>query len=159
MEATQARTGEPAVQATTVKVFSQTIEVKTADQIDLVNITDEIRGFIEFTGITAGHIQISCLHTTAALFVNEWQDALLTDIKAMLENVVPRNVYYKHNDLEYSDCDRNNAHSHLRNVVLGHCLTLPIAEGQVVLGTWQNIILSEFDGPNQRKLFLQVFGI
>lgn len=159
MEATSARVGEPAVQANTVKVFSQTIEVNTENQTDLVNISDDIRAFVETTGIAAGHIQISCLHTTAALFINEWQDALLTDIKAMLENVVPRNVYYKHNDLEFSDCDRNNAHSHLRNVVLGHCLTLPIAEGQVVLGKWQNVILSEFDGPNQRKLFLQVFGI
>ena len=159
MEASQARTGEPAAQANTVKVFSQTIEVKTGDRTDLVNISDDIRAFVESTGISAGHLQISCLHTTAALLVNEWQDALLTDIKAMLENVVPRNVYYKHNDLEFSDCDRNNAHSHLRNIVLGHSLTLPVADGHVVLGRWQNIILSEFDGPNQRKLFLQVFGI
>ena len=159
MEATSARVGEPAAQANIVKVFSKTIEVKTEDRTDLVNISDDIRAFIASTGISAGHIQISCLHTTAALLVNEWQDALLTDIKAMLEQVVPRNIYYRHNDLEYSDCDRYNAHSHLRNIVLGHCLTLPIADGQVVLGKWQNVILSEFDGPNQRKLFLQVFGI
>jgi len=159
MEATSARVGEPAAQANSFKVFSKTIEVKTEDRTDLVNISDDIRAFIASTGIFAGHIQISCLHTTAALLVNEWQDALLTDIKAMLENVVPHNIYYRHNDLEYSDCDRNNAHSHLRNIVLGHCLTLPIADGQVVLGKWQNVILSEFDGPNQRKLFLQVFGI
>src|SRR6476620_2641632 len=118
MEATPARVGEPAAQANIVKVFSKTIEVKTEDRTDLVNISDDIRAFVASTGISAGHIQISCLHTTAALLVNEWQDALLTDIKAMLENVVPRNTYYRHNDLEYSDCDRNNAHSHLRNIVL-----------------------------------------
>jgi secondary thiamine-phosphate synthase enzyme len=161
MEAIKAREDEPAVYSNqgTVKVFSKTIEVKTSERTDLINLTDEIRSFVEATAIADGHIQISVLHTTAGIFVNEWQDALLTDMKSVIEKVVPQDVYYKHNDLEFSDCDKSNAHSHLRNVVLGHCLTLPISEGKIVLGRWQTIIFSEFDGPNQRKVFLQVFGI
>lgn len=161
MEATQARAGEPATYTNqgTVKVFAKTIEVKTSDRTELINLTDEIRAFVEATGVADGHIQISCLHTTAAIFINEWQDALLTDIKNMIEGVVPRQTYYKHNDPEYSDCDRYNADSHLRNVVLGHSLTVPISEGKTVLGRWQSVIFGEFDGPNQRKVFLQVFGI
>jgi secondary thiamine-phosphate synthase enzyme len=161
MEAIKACEDEPAVYSNqgTVKVFSKTIEVKTSERTDLINLTDEIRSFVEATAIADGHIQISVLHTTAGIFVNEWQDALLTDMKSVIEKVVPQDVYYKHNDLEFSDCDKSNAHSHLRNVVLGHCLTLPISEGKIVLGRWQTIIFSEFDGPNQRKVFLQVFGI
>ena len=143
----------------TVKVFARTIGVKTVERTDLVNLTAEIRSFVDATGVTDGHIQISCLHTTAALFINEWQEALLSDIKSLFEGVVPRGNYYKHNDPEYSDCDRHNADSHLRNVVLGQSLTVPISEGKLVLGTWQSIIFSEFDGPNLRKVFLQIFGI
>lgn len=143
----------------TVKVFSKTITVKTNDRMELVNLSGEIRSLVEASGVKDGYVQVSSLHTTAGLLVNEWQEALLTDIKAMLEQIVPRNTYYKHNDPDFSDCDRSNADSHLRNVVLGHSLSVPIAQGQVVLGRWQSVILAEFDGPNQRNVFLQVFGI
>ena len=142
-----------------VKVFSKTVLVKTKDRTELVNLTDEIRHMFEATGVVNGYIQVSSLHTTAGLFINEWQDALLVDIKSMLEQIVPRETYYKHNDPEYSDCDRHNADSHLRNVVLGHSLSVPVAEGTLVLGQWQSVILAEFDGPNERKVFIQVFGI
>ncbi|MBI3654181.1 MAG: YjbQ family protein [Acidobacteria bacterium] len=162
MEAITAREGEIATHRNqgTVKVFAKTIEVKTSERTDLINLTDEVCSFVEATGVADGQLQVSVLHTTAGIFINEWQDALLTDMKAIIEKVVPQNLDYQHNVYpERSDCDKNNAHSHLRNVVLGHSLTVPISEGKLVLGKWQRVIFSEFDGPNQRKVFLQVFGI
>ena len=143
----------------TVKVRSKTIVVTTSDRLELVNLSDDIREFAETAGIEDGYIQISSLHTTAALMVNEWQDALLTDVRAFLERIVPRENYYKHNDPEFSDCDRKNGDSHLRNVILNHCISIPVAEGKLVLGRWQSLILAEFDGPNQRKVFMQSFGV
>ena len=143
----------------TVRVFSKTITVKTHERTDLVNLTDEIREFASSTGVKDGYVQVSSLHTTAGLIVNEWQDALLADVKSLSESIVPRDTYYKHNDPEFSDCDRHNADSHLRIVVLGHSVSVPIDKGELVLGRWQSVILTEFDGPNQRKVFLQVFGI
>jgi secondary thiamine-phosphate synthase enzyme len=143
----------------TVKVFSKTTIVKTHERTDLVNLSDDIRDFVQSTGVRDGYVQISSLHTTAGLIVNEWQDALLADIKSTVENMVPRDTYYKHNDPQFSDCDRHNADSHLRIVVLGHSLSVPIDQGKLVLGQWQSVILTEFDGPNQRKVFMQVFGI
>jgi secondary thiamine-phosphate synthase enzyme len=143
----------------TVRAFSKTMLVKTHERTDLVNLSDEIREFVEATGVKDGYVQVSSLHTTAGLIVNEWQDALLADIKTSIERMVPRDVYYKHNDPEFSDCDRHNADSHLRIVVLGHSLSVPIDRGELVLGRWQSVILTEFDGPNERKVFMQVFGI
>jgi secondary thiamine-phosphate synthase enzyme len=143
----------------TVKVFSKTITVRTHERTDLVNLSDEIKGFAESTGVKDGYVQVSSLHTTAGLIVNEWQDALLSDVKSLSESIVPRDSYYKHNDPEFSDCDRHNADSHLRIVVLGHSVSVPIEKGELVLGRWQSVILTEFDGPNQRKVFMQVFGI
>jgi secondary thiamine-phosphate synthase enzyme len=143
----------------TVKVFSKTIIVKTNERTDLVNLSDDVRDFVQSTGVKDGYVQVSSLHTTAGLIVNEWQNALLADIKSTIENMVPRDTYYKHNDPQFSDCDRHNADSHLRIVVLGHSLSVPINQGELVLGQWQSVILTEFDGPNQRKVFLQVFGI
>ena len=143
----------------TVRVFSKTIMVKTNERTDLVNLSDDIRGFAKSTGVKDGYVQVSSLHTTAGLIVNEWQDALLADVKSLAESIVPRDTYYKHNDPEHSDCDRHNADSHLRIVVLGHSVSVPIEKGELVLGRWQSVILTEFDGPNQRKVFMQVFGI
>lgn len=143
----------------TVRVFSKTITVKTHERTDLVNLSDDIREFVESTGVKDGYVQVSSLHTTAGLIVNEWQDALLSDIKTTIERMVPRDTYYRHNDPEFSDCDRHNADSHLRIVVLGQSVSVPIDRGELVLGRWQSVILTEFDGPNQRKVFMQVFGI
>jgi secondary thiamine-phosphate synthase enzyme len=142
-----------------VKVFSKTVTVKSNERTELINLSADIRQFVEATAVNDGYVQISSLHTTAGLFVNEWQDALLTDVKSLFERMVPRETYYRHNDPEFSDCDRQNADSHLRNLVIGHNLSIPIAERSLVLGRWQNIILAEFDGPNQRKVFMQVFGV
>jgi len=142
-----------------VKVFSKTIAVATNERSELINLTDQLKSFVEASGIQDGYVQVSSLHTTAGILMNEWQDALLADVKSMIEQIVPRETYYKHNDPQYSDCDRHNADSHLRNVVVGHSLSVPIAEGKPVLGTWQSVILAEFDGPNQRKVFMQIFGI
>jgi secondary thiamine-phosphate synthase enzyme len=143
----------------TVRAFSKTISVTTNERTELVNLTEELRKFALSTGVQDGYVQVSSLHTTAGVFINEWQDALLSDVKNMIEQIVPRSTYYRHNDPEFSDCDRHNADSHLRNVVVGHSLSVPIAQGSLVLGRWQSVILSEFDGPNERKVFLQVFGI
>jgi len=143
----------------TVKVFSKTITVTTHERTDLVNLSDDIREFVKSTGVQDGYVQVSSLHTTAGLIINEWQDALLADVKNLTESIVPRDTYYRHNDPEFSDCDRHNADSHLRIVVLGHNASVPIDQGELVLGRWQSVILTEFDGPNQRKVHLQVFGI
>jgi secondary thiamine-phosphate synthase enzyme len=143
----------------TVKVASRTIELTTNERTELVNLTDEVREFAEASGVTDGYVKVSSLHTTASIFINEWQDALLVDVKSMVDRVVPRDVYYRHNDPEFSDCDRRNADSHLKNVVMGLSLTVPLDRGNLVLGRWQSVILAEFDGPNRRKIFLQAFGI
>jgi secondary thiamine-phosphate synthase enzyme len=143
----------------TVKVFSKTITVATHERTDLVNLSNDIREFVKSTGVQDGYVQVSSLHTTAGLIINEWQDALLADVKNLTESIVPRDTYYRHNDPEFSDCDRHNADSHLRIVVLGHNASVPIDQGELVLGRWQSVILTEFDGPNQRKVHLQVFGI
>lgn len=164
MEALKARDGEAATldcytNEGTVRAFSRTTSVMTRERTELVNLTDDIRAFVESTGVKDGYVQVSSLHTTAGLIINEWQDALLDDVKTMIERIVPKELYYKHNDPQFSDCDRHNADSHLRIVVLGHSLSIPIAEGRLVLGQWQSAILVEFDGPNERKVFTQVFGI
>ncbi|MCI0338405.1 MAG: secondary thiamine-phosphate synthase enzyme YjbQ [Acidobacteria bacterium] len=143
----------------TYKIASTTLVFSTTERIELKSITREIDAFVRQTPIRDGVVQVSSLHTTAGLMLNETQGALLSDISSFFEQIIPRGVYYKHNDPLLSDCDRKNADAHLRVVVVGHSLSIPIVDGKLKLGTWQNVLLTEFDGPNNRKIHVQVMGI
>jgi secondary thiamine-phosphate synthase enzyme len=81
------------------------------------------------------------------------------DIRRFLEQMVARDDEWMHNDPEHSDCDRMNADSHLRALLLGHNLTLQISGGEVVLGQWQRILMAELDGPRARSLRIQILGV
>ena len=142
-----------------MKTHIETLTVRTDAKQHLVNLTERLNAAIESAGIRNGFAGLFTQHTTAVLLVNEWQSALLEDIGAFLGRVVEDGLPYKHNSPEFSDCDRRNADSHLRNVVVGQSLSVPISNGKLVLGQWQSVILAEFDGPNQRTVFFQVFGI
>ncbi|MDX2031261.1 MAG: secondary thiamine-phosphate synthase enzyme YjbQ [Blastocatellia bacterium] len=143
----------------TYKVASTTLVFSTSERVEIKTITREIMGFVEQTPIQDGVVQISSLHTTAGLALNETQEALLADMATMFEQVMPRGVYYKHNDPLHSDCDRKNADAHLRALVVGHSISIPIVDGKLKLGTWQNVLFTEFDGPNNRKVHIQVMGV
>jgi len=141
------------------KIASTTFIIRTNERVELTSITREVAAFVEQTPIRDGIVYISSLHTTAGLTLNEVQGALLSDMTNLFEQIIPSAVYYKHNDPLLSDCDRRNADAHLRAVVVGHSLSIPIIDGKLKLGTWQNILLTEFDGPNNRKVHIQVMGI
>jgi secondary thiamine-phosphate synthase enzyme len=143
----------------TYKVASTTLVFRTNERLELQSITRDIAEFISQAGVSDGIVQISSLHTTAGVLMNETQGALLQDTACMFEQLVPRGVYYKHNDPLLSDCERQNADAHLRAVITGLNLSVPVEKGRLKLGTWQNIILAEFDGPNNRKIHVQVMGI
>lgn len=143
----------------TYKVAAMTLVLGTNARVQLKNITQEVAEFVAQSPIRDGLVQISSLHTTAGLILNEVQDALLEDMVTMFEQVVPRGVYYKHNDPQHSDCDRKNADAHLRALVVGHNITIPVENGRLKLGTWQQVLFTEFDGPNNRRVHLQVMGI
>ena len=109
--------------------------------------------------VREGLVSIWSMHTTCTLLINEFQPALQADIKRFLEQMVARDADYLHNDPNHSDCDRQNADSHLRAMLLGHSLSLQISGGEVVLGQWQRILMAELDGPRARSLRVQMFGV
>lgn len=141
------------------KVASTTLLFATTERVELKGITDEIAAFVEQTPIRDGMVHISSLHTTTGLVLNEIEGALLSDMTTLFEQIVPRGVYYKHNDPLLTGCARKNADSHLRALVVGHSISIPVEDGKLKLGTWQRVLLAEFDGPNSRKVHVQVMGI
>lgn len=142
-----------------LRIYQETIVVNTTHRFEFLNITNRIKELIQRSGIRFGVVNLSTLHTTVCLFINEWQDALLNDFRTILEELVGGDQAWKHNDPACSDCDRKNAASHLRALLLGHCLSLQVQKAALVLGTWQSIILAELDGPQERGMSVQVIGV
>lgn len=140
-------------------IHGENFIIDTDERIQLVDLTDRIMDYVRRSGIKEGLISLWSMHTTCALFINEFQTALLADITRFLEEMVARDKYYQHNDPDHSDCDRMNADSHLRAMLLGHSLTLQISGGELVLGQWQRILMGELDGPRARTLRAQVWGV
>jgi secondary thiamine-phosphate synthase enzyme len=140
-------------------IHGETLLVPTDHRVELVDLTQLVMALVAKRRLREGLVSLWSMHTTCALFINEFQTALLTDIKRFLERMVARDAAYVHNDPEHSDCDRMNADSHLRAMLLGHNLTLQVSGGEVVLGQWQRILMAELDGPRARALRIQIIGI
>ena len=144
--------------ASSFNVRSEELRVHTRMRVQLLDITDQINERIYDSGIQEGIVVVNSLHTTLGLFLNEFQEALVADMLVFLEQQADRHTYWRHNDPHFSDCDRSNADAHLRAMLLGHSLALPLREGKLVLGTFQKAILAELDGPRSRNLQLQIMG-
>jgi len=140
-------------------VHSESFTIVTTERLELHDLTDRVMTAVRNLPVTEGTVNLFSTHTTCTVFVNEVQKALLSDMKKFLEQVVDSAGAGRHNDPAFSDCDRANADSNLRALLLGHSLTLQISGGEVVLGQWQRILVAELDGPRTRTLRLQVMGV
>jgi secondary thiamine-phosphate synthase enzyme len=141
-----------------MKTQLETLALKTDEKHQLINITSRVKEIVNSSGIKNGFIGLFSQHTTAALMVSEFQNALLDDIRGFLHRVVADDLPYRHNSPEYSDCDRQNAAAHLRSLLFNNSVVLPVCGGELVLGQFQSVILAELDGPRERNLKVQFLG-
>ena len=126
--------------------------VATEERLQFMDLTKRMRDILQRHEVKQGLLIINSLHTTTALFINEWQEALLHDIQLLMDRLIKAQDGYRHNDPQYSDCDRSNADSHLRSLLLGRQLSIPVVNGEMSLGTFESIILAELDGPRERQI-------
>src|SRR5262249_45316315 len=111
------------------KEVRQTFTMLSEKRTQVIDITKQIRDIMLSADIKEGILLVNSLHTTCALFVNEFQGALVEDLKTMLERLVADNAGYKHDDPRYSDCERGNASSPLRAALLGRSVAVGISGG------------------------------
>jgi len=139
------------------------IEIKSKEQFDIINLTDEIISFAKDSNIKNGLVNIQSLHTTASIFIQENEPLLLEDIKKSLERIAPQNIDYNHDDFSRRTVNMcsdecRNGHSHCKAINLPTAVTLNIIDGQVQLGTWQKILFIELDKARDRKIQIQILG-
>jgi secondary thiamine-phosphate synthase enzyme len=143
---------------TRMKAFSATFTLAGEEPTEVLDITKRVREAIQQFPVTTGIALVNTMHTTCALFINEFQHALVDDLKSLAERLVPERGGYRHDDPRYSGCERGNAHAHLRTALLGRSVAVGIANGELVMGRFQSIIFAEFDGPRKRDVTVQVLG-
>jgi secondary thiamine-phosphate synthase enzyme len=141
-----------------MKVFNTSFTLSSEEGTEVTDITKLVREAIQQSPISAGIALINTLHTTCAVFINEFQSALIDDLKGLAEKLVPERAGYRHDDPRFSDCERGNAHSHLRAALLGRSVALGVNNGDLTLGRFQSVIFAEFDGPRKREVSVQVIG-
>ncbi len=146
-----------------MKTANTIFSYQTKDIFDFIDITDEVRNFVEESGIKNGLVNVQILHTSAALIVNENEPLLLNDIKRNLENTASRKIDYQHDDfsirtVNLCDDECKNGHSHCKAIHLLVSATLNLIDGKLQLGRWQRIMLVELDHSRPRNVQVQVIG-
>ncbi len=136
-------------------VISKKLTVNTNGNGDTLDITPGVERALLESKLTSGVVALFVIGSTAALTTIEYEDGAVNDLGRLLERIVPRQVEYEHH-LRWGD---DNGHSHVRAALLGPALSVPFVDGQLTLGTWQQIILIDFDTrPRQRQVVAQIMG-
>ena len=141
-----------------MKVFNTSFAVTSEERTEFSDITKRVREALQQFPVNSGIALVNTVHTTCALFLNEFQGALIDDLKTLMERLVVERRGYRHDDPRYSDCERGNAHAHLRAALLGRSIAIGINDGDLTLGRFQSIIFAEMDGPRTREINVQVIG-
>ncbi|MDI6811271.1 MAG: secondary thiamine-phosphate synthase enzyme YjbQ [archaeon] len=126
------------------------IEIETKKNTELIDITREVTGIVQRKSVESGICVIFTKHTTTGIIINENEAGLKDDILMLLNVLIPKGKGYLHDRID------DNAHAHLRSVVLGSSVTIPIENGTLALGTWQSIFFVECDGPRRREVSVMV---
>ncbi len=136
-----------------MKVFVRELKYASRRQVEIIDITSDVERIVNESGIRNGFIIIFAPHATAAIILNEDESGLLKDIEDKILELFPRNGNYRHNLID------DNANSHLASAFLGQGKVMPIINGSLIRGTWQNILLVELDGPRAiRRVIVEVIG-
>jgi secondary thiamine-phosphate synthase enzyme len=126
---------------------------KTKKRQEFVRITDEIEKIVTRSGVDDGFVLVSAMHITAGVYVNDWEDGLIEDFQVWLEKLAPAGLDYRHHQT-----GEDNADAHLKRTLMGHQVMLPITNGKLDLGPWEQVFYAEFDGQRKKRVVVKVMG-
>lgn len=136
-----------------MKFLTEYMTFDTKKRREFINITRNVDYTVKKSGITEGMVLVSAMHITSGVFVNDAEPGLHRDIEEWLLKLVPEgHDYYHHRTGEV------NGDAHLRNLLIGHQVIVPVTNGRLDLGPWQQIFYAEFDGQRSKRLIIKVMG-
>jgi len=125
----------------------------TKKKREYINITSQVEQVVSESGIQEGLVLVSAMHITAGVWVNDAESGLLSDIDEWLENLAPYRDDYRHHRT-----GETNGDAHLKNLLVHHQVILPITDGRLDLGPWQQVYYAEFDGRRRKRLIIKAIG-
>jgi secondary thiamine-phosphate synthase enzyme len=126
----------------------------TKKRQEFIRITDDVATIVKASGVTDGTVLVSAMHITSGVYVNDWEDGLISDFQVWLEKLAPSGLDYQHHRT-----GEDNADAHLKRTIMGHQVVVPITAGKLDLGPWEQIFYAEFDGRRKKRVVLKVMGI
>lgn len=135
-----------------MKSFTKTFTMHTRARRELVRLTQDAAGVVQQSGIAEGMVLVSAMHITAGVFINDDEPGLHKDIWEWLDRLAPKANYHHHHTGE------DNGDAHLRNLIIGHQVIVPVTAGKLDLGPWQQLFYAEFDGQRDKRLLMKVMG-
>lgn len=138
-----------------LELETHSFEIKTKGNCQLTDITENVQSIITFSGFIEGNVTVFAVGSTTGITTIEFEPGLLKDYPAFFEKIVPSNTDYYH-DMTWND---GNGHAHIRSSLQGTAITIPFLNGQLILGTWQQIVFIDFDNRSRsRKIIVQLTG-
>lgn len=136
-----------------MKSHTEYLWFNTKKKREYINITHEVERILEASEINEGMILVSAMHITAGVYVNDAESGLIQDIDEWLENLAPFNPDYRHHRT-----GEDNGDAHLKNLIVHHQVIIPVTEGKLDFGPWQQVYYAEFDGMRRKRLIVKVMG-
>lgn len=136
-----------------MKFLTEYLWFNTKNHREYINITDEVEAIVEKSGIKEGMVLVSAMHITAGIYVNDAESGLIKDIDKWLEELAPFNINYNHHQT-----GETNGDSHLKSLLIGHEVIVPVTNGSLDFGPWQQIYYAEFDGQRRKRVIIKVMG-
>lgn len=133
--------------------YTEYLMFNTKNRYDTVHITNEVADIVSESGIREGMCLVSAMHITAGVYVNDLENGLIEDIHVWLEKLAPYGENYRHHNT-----GEDNGDAHLKRILIGHQVIVPITEGKLDLGTWEQIFYAEFDGKRKKRVIVKVMG-
>ncbi len=137
-----------------MKTYTDYLVFNTQQRREMVRITDEIAEIVRKSGVTDGMVLVSAMHITAGVYVNDWEEGLIEDFGEWLEKLAPSGRDYKHHRT-----GEDNGDAHLKRTIMGHQVILPITNGRLDLGPWEQVFYAEFDGRRRKRVVVKVMGV
>jgi secondary thiamine-phosphate synthase enzyme len=137
-----------------VTVFTGYLSFHTKKKQEFVRITDEVAAIVKKSAVKEGLVLVSAMHITSGVYVNDWEEGLIHDFQVWLEKLAPSGLDYRHHQT-----GEDNADAHLKRTIMGHQVILPITNGALDLGPWEQVFYAEFDGQRQKRVVVKVIGI
>src|SRR5512136_2073324 len=125
----------------------------TRTKREYINITTKVQEVVQKSGVREGMVLVSAMHITAGVYVNDWEDGLIEDFGEWLEKLAPSGRNYRHHQT-----GEDNADAHLKRTLIGHQVILPITNGKLDLGPWEQVFYAEFDGQRKKRVVVKVLG-